>query len=672
MTQLPLATIAALVALADAPAPVYPDAAWETRRPEEVGLDGAKLDALRDLVGGRGCVVRHGYLAYSWGDPSKSGDVASAVKPVISTLLFLAVQEGKLKSVDDPVADFEPRLRTLNEGKDGAITWRHLASQTSGYGLTEAPGKAYSYNDYALALYYDVLTQKVYEQNGTAILKSRLADTLQFQDSYTFEAFTEKRPGRLAISPRDMARFGLLYLRGGKWKDKQIIRPEFVRQAISSTIAADMPLTGGKDAAMLPGQRTLGGGKNITAVGPGYYSFNWWLNRIDKDGRRLFVDAPPDAYVATGHGGTRTLWVVPSLDLIVSWNNAKVEDHDASPGNPTSKCNRAARLMREAVIFKPQTRVAIVQDRWHVNGRPTYGGAKAEGLLLNVRMVNAVFEDRKRPTFDPESNTDRFIARVPEYVAHGVRAFTLCLQGGFPGYEGAVNSAFNPDGSLRDEYLWRVRRVIEACDRQGVVIILGCYYQRQDQILKDEEAVKAGVVNVAKWIEASGFTNVVLEIANEFPHGGFDHRILKTADGQAELLRLAKKTAAKLLVSTSGIGDGKLPEAVARASDFILIHFNGVPVTEIPDRIKALKKYGKPIACNEDDKVGDQAAKAAEACVAHGASWGFMHEKTNQHFPFEFKGAADDPAVYATFQRLSRPVTPTPPARKTPGASDPP
>src|SRR5262249_49613690 len=156
--------------------------------------------------------------------------------------------------------------------------------------------------------------------------------------------------------------------------------------------------------------------------------------------------------------------------------------------------------------------------------------------------VNAVFEDRKRPTFDPEANTDRFIAHLPEYVAHGVRAFTLSLQGGFPGYEGAVNSAFSPEGSLRDEYLRRVRRVVERCDDQGVVFILGCCYQRQDQILKNEQAVKAGVVNVVKWIEACGFTNVVLEIANEFPHGGFDHRILRTAEGQAELLRLAKKT----------------------------------------------------------------------------------------------------------------------------------
>ena len=124
-----------------------------------------------------------------------------------------------------------------------------------------------------------------------------------------------------------------------------------------------------------------------------------------------------------------------------------------------------------------------------------------------------------------------------------VRSRSAC-KGGLPGYEGALNSAFNPDGSLRDSYLRRVRRVIEACDRHGAVVILGCYYQRQDQVLKDEAAVRAGVVNVAKWIKDSGFTNVVLEIANEFGHSGFDHRLLKTPEGIAELIGLAKQTCA--------------------------------------------------------------------------------------------------------------------------------
>src|SRR5262249_42898149 len=129
---------------------------------------------------------------------------------------------------------------------------------------------------------------------------------------------------------------------------------------------------------------------------------------------------------------------------------------DSNPVFPgPTKCNRAARPIRDAVMFSPRTRVTIVGGRWHVNGSLTYPSSKAEGLLMNVRMVNSIFEDLNKPEFDPETNTEAFIQRVPEYVSSGVRCFTICLQGGFPGYEGAVNSAFNQDGSLRHSYLNR-------------------------------------------------------------------------------------------------------------------------------------------------------------------------------------------------------------------------
>ena len=190
-----------------------------------------------------------------------------------------------------------------------------------------------------------------------------------------------------------------------------------------------------------------------------------------------------------------------------------------------------------------------------------------------------------------------------------------------------------------------------------MVVILGCYYQRQDQILRDAPAVRQGVRNVAKWIRDSGFKNVVLEIANEFPHGGFDHQLLRSPGGQAELIKLAKRTHPDLLVSTSGIGDGKLHEEVADAADFLLIHFNGVQVDDIPARIEALKTYGKPIVCNEDDKIGAKAAQAARLSVKHGASWGLMLNDLNQYMPFEFHGGQDDPVVYHQLRQLTNPTT---------------
>ena len=113
--------------------------------------------------------------------------------------------------------------------------------------------------------------------------------------------------------------------------------------------------------------------------------------------------------------------------------------------------------------------------------------------------------------------------------------------------------------------------------------------------------------------------------------------------------------ATELLVSASGYGDGRIAEQVARASDFLLIHFNGTSLDAIPGLITALKRFGKPIVCNDNAKVSVQGAKAAELCVANGASWGLMAVEINQHFTFTFNGAADDAIVYAKLKELTSP-----------------
>jgi hypothetical protein len=307
--------------------------------------------------------------------------------------------------------------------------------------------------------------------------------------------------------------------------------------------------------------------------------------------------------------------------------------------------------------FQPQTRVAVHDGRWTINGDVTYPESAAEGLLMNVRMVNAVFEDRNPDTcpdgFDPDANTTSFISSLPAYVEAGMLAFTVCLQGGLPGYEGALNSAFVADGSLRPDYLDRVARVIEACDGLGAVVILGCFYQRQDQVVDDAVSLRSGIVHVVDWLSDQGYTNVVLELANEYTHRGFSHGRIRTADGMVSLLRLAKEANRRLLVSASGEGHGRLDPQVAENSDFLLIHFNNTPVEEIGARVEALRDYGKPIICNEDDKVGDEGASAARASVRAGCSWGFMHSRVNQYYPFAFDGPDDDPAVYGAVRELT-------------------
>jgi hypothetical protein len=251
---------------------VFPGKTWATRTPDQAGLDVAKLNALRDFVGGRGCVVRGGHLVFSWGDVAKRADLASACKPWFVHFLLLSLDQGTLKSLDDPVALREPRLNPLNPGlkfKDRSITWRHLANQTSCYGVREAPGAAYDYSDYNMALFFDALLLKVYDSRLSRIdadvLRSGLTDLLGCEDDPTFLAFGERdRPGRLAVSVRDACRFGLLYLRGGDWNGKRLLSARLARMAVTSPLPNAVPRTQGEKAEMIPGQCSIGGGNNQT------------------------------------------------------------------------------------------------------------------------------------------------------------------------------------------------------------------------------------------------------------------------------------------------------------------------------------------------------------------------------------------------------------------------
>ena len=261
---------------------------------------------------------------------------------------------------------------------------------------------------------------------------------------------------------------------------------------------------------------------------------------------------------------------------------------------------------------------------FYVNGKLVNSGSTAAGKLVNARMVNAVFEDTKRPAFDPQANTNEFTARMSDYLNAGVNAFTISLQGGNPGYEGAKNTGINADGTLKASYMKRVAQVIDAANAKGAIIILGIYYQRQDQYVRDQAAIKAGVVNVMKWVAARGYKNVIVEVANEYGHSGFDHAILRSASGVASLINLAKQTAPGIMVTASGYAK----------------------------KINALKSYNKPILCNEDPKGGSTGATAASSAVNAGSGWGYLH-RSNQDYPFSFKGPTEASTVYNRFKALT-------------------
>jgi len=310
-----------------------------------------------------------------------------------------------------------------------------------------------------------------------------------------------------------------------------------------------------------------------------------------------------------------------------------------------------------------KTAVTIHGEMFHINGQPTYkdrtwNGKKIEGLLLNSRMVQATFDDLNPETvnlwaysdtkkWDAERNTREFMAAMPTWRKHGLLGITLNLQGGSPqGYSKQQpwhNSALKEDGSLRDADMRRLERVIDKADELGMVVILGIYYFGQDQRLKNEDAVKAGVDATVDWLLAKKYTNVVIEIDNECNVKAYDHDILKP-ERVHELIRRAKERSAMkkfpLLVSTS-YGGGAVPkENVVRAADFLLLHGNGV---KNPARIGEMVKQTRnvpgyrpmPILFNEDDHFDfDHPKNNFRAAIDEYASWGY--------FDYRMKGEGFD------------------------------
>ncbi len=91
--------------------------------------------------------------------------------------------------------------------------------------------------------------------------------------------------------------------------------------------------------------------------------------------------------------------------------------------------------------------VAIEGDSFLINGEPTYAGRwwrghRLEGLLMNARLVQGIFDDLNPQTrsrwdypdgpWDPERNTGEFVAAMPRWRSHGLLGFTINLQGGSP------------------------------------------------------------------------------------------------------------------------------------------------------------------------------------------------------------------------------------------------
>ena len=325
------------------------------------------------------------------------------------------------------------------------------------------------------------------------------------------------------------------------------------------------------------------------------------------------------------------------------------------------------------IVFAPQpqraartTVVSIEGKQFLVNGRATYAGRSyegmtAQGLLLNSRMVQGIFDDRNPETrgtwnypdgpWDPDRNTREFMAAMPIWRAKGLLAFTINLQGGSPeGYSRAqpwVNSSFEIDGTLRRDYMSRLERILDRADELGMVVIVGFFYQAQERRMQDERAIVRAADAATDWLLEKGYTHVLIEIANEADNSGFRHDIIKPAGGAVELIDRVKDRskgkvtsgAGRLLVSTSLNGGRVPPDSLVKAVDFVLLHGNGVRessrITQMVDETRRLPGYrGQPIVFNEDDHFDFTLPQNNMlAALRAYASWGYFdYRMTGERF----------------------------------------
>ncbi|KON31474.1 hypothetical protein AC482_00720 [miscellaneous Crenarchaeota group-15 archaeon DG-45] len=304
------------------------------------------------------------------------------------------------------------------------------------------------------------------------------------------------------------------------------------------------------------------------------------------------------------------------------------------------------------------TGVSIDGKMFRINGRPTYEGRthmgnRVEGLLMNSRMVQGVFDDENPETrpdwrypdtgaWDPERNTREFVETMASWRDHGLLAFTVNLQGGSPrGYSREQpwhNSAFRPDGSMKPDFLARMEKILDEADRLGMVVIVGYFYFGQDWRLEDDAAVRRAARDATEWLLDTGHGNILVEINNECDIR-YNREILKAPNVHALINEVKSMTreGRRFNVSASFSGQMVPTDNVIAASDFILVHGNGPEnperVEEMVGEIRRSSRYrGQPILFNEDDHFSfDQPRNHFMSALASYASWGYFDPGANNY-----------------------------------------
>ncbi|MBN1673682.1 MAG: beta-lactamase family protein [Kiritimatiellae bacterium] len=315
----------------------FPNGDWKKDTPANQGVDSAKLEqAMQYLDENMGAaetaLVRNGVLIWEGAESNAFHQIFSCTKTFTTTVLGLLIGDGRC-ALDDRAVDHYPEL-AADYPEYTKITMRHLATMTSGYTGERGPenpelpwgdpnfyirpkapmfeaGTRYDYHDpnvYMLGYILTKLAGKTLED----VIRERIAEPIGMKrfewralpGAPSVDGITLVNPpgspypvdgGGVYTTPRDFARYGLLFLNNGNWNGRQLLDSGWPALAGSTQVPNTLP---GRPAYI-----------------PGRYGFLWWTNGEDCSGNRPWPAAPPRTY--SPHGAGRNFcFVIPEWNLV--------------------------------------------------------------------------------------------------------------------------------------------------------------------------------------------------------------------------------------------------------------------------------------------------------------------------------------------------------------------
>jgi CubicO group peptidase (beta-lactamase class C family) len=219
-----------------------------------------------------GIITRHGYIVAEWGEPARADITNSVTKTFLTTVVGLAVQRGLIKDVNDFARDYmPPHVDLFDSPHNQKIKWDHLLRQTSdwqgtlwgkpdwadrpvGATLQEQenrklwePGTHFKYNDVRVNV-MALAALQVWRRPLPEVLREEVMGPIGASSTWRWYGYENSWVdldgqkvqsvsggghwgGGMFIDSYDMARFGYLFLRNGKWKDKSIVSEKWIQMA---------------------------------------------------------------------------------------------------------------------------------------------------------------------------------------------------------------------------------------------------------------------------------------------------------------------------------------------------------------------------------------------------------------------------------------------------------